>query len=94
MIDFVDLFNQVARVAKPLHADFNNAKSMNDKMVDIGIDSLDGLLMMMFFCEIYGINPEITKEWFPLTVQEFYDLLMAHKTTEPTSVEEAIKAIK
>ena len=93
-MEFLELFNQVARVAKPLHTDFNNAKSMNDKMVDIGIDSLDGLLMMMFFCEIYGINPEITKEWFPLSVQEFYDLLMANKTTEPTSIEEAIKAIK
>ena len=93
-MNLIELFNQVARVAKPLHADFNNAKSMDDKMADIGIDSLDGLLMMMFFCEIYGINPEITKEWFPLTVQEFYDLLMANKTKEPASVEEAIKAIK
>jgi hypothetical protein len=94
MIDFIELFNQVARVAKPLHTDFNNAKAMDDKMVDIGVDSLDGLLIMMFFCEIYGIDPDITKEWFPITVQEFYDLLMANKTTEPTSIEEAIKAIK
>ena len=94
MIDFIELFNHVTRVAKPLYPNFNNAKSMDDKMVDIDVDSLDGLLIMMFFCEIYGIDPEITKEWFPITVQEFYDLLMANKTTEPTSVEEAIKAIK
>ena len=94
MIEFIELFNQVARVAKPLHADFNNAKAMDDKMADIGIDSLDGLLIMMFFCEIYGIDVEITKEWFPTTLQEFYDLVNAHKTTEPTSIEEAIKAIK
>jgi hypothetical protein len=94
MIDFVELFNQVARVAKPLHPSFNNAKAMDDKMVDIDIDSLDGLLMMMFFCEIYGIDPEITKEWFPTTIQEFYDLLDANKVKEPTSINEAIEAIK
>jgi acyl carrier protein len=94
MINFIELFNQVARVAKPAHADFNNAKAMSDKMVDIGIDSLDGLLMMMFFCELYGIDPEITKEWFPLSLQEFYDLVDAHKTTEPSSIDDAIKAIK
>ena len=93
-MDFIELFNQVARVAKPLHADFNNAKAMSDKMVDIGIDSLDGLLIMLFFCEIYGIDPEITKEWFPLTLQEFYDLMEAHCTKKPESVEEAIKVIK
>ena len=93
-MDFIELFNQVARVAKPLHADFNNAKAMNDKMAEIGIDSLDGLLIMMFFCEIYGIDVELTKEWYPTTLQEFYDLIDANKTTEPTSIEEAIKAIK
>ena len=93
MIDFVELFNRVARVAKPAHPDFNNAKAMSDKMSEIGIDSLDGLLMMMFFCEIYGIDPELTKEWYPTTVQEVCNLLQENKKTEPTSIEEAIKAI-
>lgn len=94
MIDFIELFNRVAQVAKPAHPDFNNAKSMDDKMADIGIDSLDGLLMMMFFCELYGIDTEKTKEWYPTTVQQVHDLLQANKTTEPTSIDEAIKAIK
>jgi acyl carrier protein len=94
MIDFVELFNRVAQVAKPAHPDFNNATSMDDKMSEIDIDSLDGLLMMMFLCELYGIDTEQTKDWYPTTIQEVYDLLQANKTTEPTSIEEAIKAIK
>lgn len=93
-MEFIELFNNIARVAKPAHPHFNNAKLMSDKLIDIDIDSLDCLLMMMFFCELYGIDPEITKEWYPTTVQEFYDLLYANKTTEPSSIEEAIEAIK
>ncbi len=93
MVDFIELFNRVVRIAKPMYPDFNNVKSLDDKMTEIGIDSLDGLLVMMFFCEIYGINPEMTKEWYPATIREFHDLIMANKTKEPTSIEEAIATI-
>jgi acyl carrier protein len=93
MIDFIELFNRVVRVAKPMYPDFNNVKSMDDKMTEIGIDSLDGLLIMMFFCELYGIDAEMCKEWYPTTIKEFHDLIMEYKTKEPTSIDEAIKAI-
>ena len=93
MVDFIELFNKVVRIAKPMYPDFNNVKSLDDKMVDIGIDSLDGLLVMMFFCEIYGIDPEMTKGWYPATISEFHELIMTNKTKEPESVDEAIKAI-
>lgn len=94
MIDFIELFNAVARVAKPAHPDFNNAKAMSDKMAEINIDSLDSILITIFFCELYGIDPDLSKEWVFKTIQEFYDLVIANKTTEPASVEEAIKVIK
>lgn len=93
MVDFIELFNRVVRIAKPMYPDFNNVKSLDDKMTEIGIDSLDGLLVMMFFCEIYGINPELTKGWYPATVKEFHELIMTNKTKEPTSIEEAIATI-
>ena len=93
MVDFIELFNRVVRIAKPMYPDFNNVKSLDDKMVEIGIDSLDGLLVMMYFCEIYGIDPELTKEWYPSKVGQLHDLIMENKTKEPSSIEEAIKAI-
>ena len=93
MADFIELFNKVVRIAKPMYPDFNNVKSLDDKMVEIGIDSLDGLLVMMYVCEIYGINPELTKEWYPTTVSQLHDVIMENKTKEPSSIEEAIKAI-
>lgn len=93
MCDFIELFNRVVRIAKPMYPDFNNVKSLDDKMTEIGIDSLDGLLVMMFFCEIYGIDAEMTKEWYPATINEFHELIMANKTKEPTSIDEAIATI-
>lgn len=94
MIDFIELFNVVARVAKPVHMSFTHASAMDDKIADLGIDSLDGLVMMMYMTELYGIDDETCKEWHPTTVQEIHDLLMAHKTMEPESVEKAKEQIK
>lgn len=94
MIDFIELFNVVARVAKPVHMSFTHASAMEDKIADLGIDSLDGLVMMMYMTELYGIDDETCKEWHPTTVQEIHDLLMTHKTMEPESVEKAKEQIK
>jgi acyl carrier protein len=94
MVDFIELFNVVARVAKPAHMSFKFAESMEDKMADLSIDSLDGLVMLMYFCELYGVDDETSKEWHPTTVQEVYDLLMANKTIEPESIEQAKEQIK
>jgi acyl carrier protein len=93
-MNFIELFNVVARVAKPAHMSFKAAEAMEDKMADLNIDSLDGLVMLMYFCELYGVDDETSKEWHPTTVQECYDLLMAHKTMEPESVEKAKEQIK
>jgi hypothetical protein len=93
-MNFIELFNAVARVAKPVHMSFKYAESMDDLMADLNIDSLDGLVMMMYFCELYGVDDATSKEWMPTTVQEVHDLLMAHKTIEPESLEKAKEQIK
>jgi len=93
-MNFIELFNVVARVAKPVHMSFKPAEAMEDKMADLSIDSLDGLVMLMYFCELYGVDDETSKEWHPTTVQECYDLLMAHKTMEPESIEKAKEQIQ
>lgn len=94
-MNFIELFNMVAKVAKPVHMSFTLATSMDEKMEDLGLDSLDGLVMMMYLCELYGIpDNDETKGWHPTTVQEVYDLLMANKTTEPESLEAAREQIK
>lgn len=93
-MNFIELFNVVAKVAKPAHMSFKPAESMDDVFSDLGIDSLDGLVMLMYFDEIYGIADEVSKEWQPTTVQEIYDLIMANKTIEPESIEKVKEQIK
>jgi len=95
MTNFIDLFNMVSQVARPAHAKDTPATSMDEKLEDIGIDSLDGLVMTMYFCELYGIpEDDETKEWHPTAVQEVYDYLERRKTQEPESVDAAREAIK
>ena len=94
-MNFIELFNMVSVVARPAHADKVAAVSMEETFQEMGLDSLDGLVMLMYFCELYGIpDDDETKGWHPTTVQEVYDLLMSRKTQEPASVEEAREAIK
>jgi acyl carrier protein len=67
---------------------------MDDVFQDIGLDSLDGLVMLMYFDELYGIDDAVSKEWSPKSVQELYDLVMANKTKEPASMEEVAEVCK
>jgi acyl carrier protein len=93
-MDFIKLFNEVAKVAKPMHPDFDNAKSLEDKFMDIEVDSLDCLIIGIYLCEIYGISEELGKTLNPQTLQEMYDFLMLHKTKEPESIEAVVEAIQ
>lgn len=93
-MNFIELFNAVARKAKPVHMDLAFASSLDDAMADLGIDSLDGLMMMMYIGELYGIPDEVCKEFNPTTVREVYDFVEQHKTTEPESLEAALEAMK
>jgi|Laugrefa1bdmlbdn_1035148.scaffolds.fasta_scaffold04132_3 hypothetical protein len=94
MIDFIKLFNATAKVAKPMSPDFDNAKSLDDQLQDIDVDSLDSLLIGLYMCELYGIPEDKGKELVPVTIREIHDFLMQHKTKEPESIEAAIEAIK
>jgi len=91
---FIEVFNYVAKVARPAHTKASIAESMDDVFQDIGLDSLDGLVMLMYFDELYGIDDAVSKEWSPKSVQELHDLVMANKTKEPASMEEVIEVCK
>jgi acyl carrier protein len=93
-MNFIEIFNYVAKVARPAHAKTSIAESMEDVFQEIGLDSLDGLVMLMYFDELYGIDDAVSKEWSPKSVQELHDLVMAHKTKEPASMEEVKEVCK
>jgi acyl carrier protein len=94
MIEFIKIFNHVARVARPAHTKVAIADSMEDAFQDLGLDSLDGLVMLMYFDDLYGIDDAVSKDWQPTTVMELHDLVMASKTKEPASMEEVAEVCK
>ena len=93
-MDNLALFNAVARVAKPIHLTFQPLESLETKFKDTNIDSLDTLLICVYFCELYGIDEENGKKMLPSSPQEIFGFLETHKTKEPSSIEEALEQIK
>lgn len=93
-MDKLELFNAVARIAKPIHLTYTPIASLETPFKEANIDSLDILLISVYFCELYGIDEHIAKTLLPATPQEIFDFLDKHKTREPSSIEEAVRLIK
>lgn len=94
MTNFLELFNGVARVARPAHHEFIPVESMNEKFTDTCFDSLDMMMIAMYMAMIYDIDDEIAKEMRPETVQAMFDLIQQHKRQDPESVAAALELIK
>jgi hypothetical protein len=91
---FINIFNAIANVVKNNKEDEIYAKSIEDTWEQIGLDSLDTIMVFVYMSDVYGIEDCIMKEWVPKNIHEFHDLLMANKTKEPQSVEEAMSGVK
>ena len=93
-MNFLDLLNAVARVARPAHHEFVPITSMDEKFVDSCFDSMDMLMIAMYMSMIYGIDDEIAKELRPETPAQMLAEIEQHKTQEPESIEAAMELIK
>lgn len=93
-MNFIELLNKVARVARPAHHKFAPIERMDEKFEETCFDSLDMLMIGMYMGMIYDIPDEISKEFQPETVQELYDFIQIHKTHDPESIEWALEQIK
>lgn len=94
-MNFLELFNMVSQVARPAHKDRVNATSMDESLEDLGLDSLDSMIIGMYLCELFGIpEDDETKDWNPENIKQFYEFLMRRKTKEPSSIEAAREELK
>jgi len=95
-MDFIELFNGVVTLAKPVTAEDSFAKAKTDQLLDLELDSLDTIMLSMYFGEIYGVD-EDTMRSMNETVRTVGDLeafLEQHKTRTPTSVKAALSEVK
>lgn len=93
-MNFLNLLNAVARVAKPAHQDLAPIESMDVKFTETDIDSLDGMMIVMYMAIIYGIPDDEVKEFHPTTPQELFDFVLEKQHEEPESIEAALEMIK
>lgn len=94
-MDFLELFNEVAKVAKPAFA--HELKPITDPLTpfkETHVDSLDLLMAVIYMCEIYGVPEEIGKSVKPANVAELQAFLEEHKTREPESLKAALEQIQ
>ena len=94
MINFIDLFNAIAKVVRPAHHDYEPFTTEEELFTASSLDSLDMLMVGIYMCEIYGISEEVGKQMQPTNIAEMKAFIELHKTKEPESIEAAIELVK
>ena len=93
-MDFLELLNKVARVARPAHHEFIPMQNMHEKFEESCFDSLDMLMIGMYMGMIHDIDDDIAKEFQPETPQSMLEFIEKHKKRDPESIEWALEQIK
>lgn len=93
-MDKIELFNALARKARPAHADYTPIDSLDVPWPETGLDSMDSMMMVIFLSDIYGIDEQTSKEMQFTTPAELFALVDQHKTKEPSSLDEAMEHVQ
>jgi acyl carrier protein len=92
--DFFRLFNACARLAKTPNNPPLDARSLDDLLPDLNIDSLDSLVLGMYLCDAFGVPEEVGKTMQVRSVGDFKAFLVANATVEEIDVENVISELK
>jgi acyl carrier protein len=93
-MDKLELFNETIKRARPISGNEVQATSLDEPINEIGIDSLDVIMISVYFSEIYGVTEEKAKELQPTTPGQFFELYEQHATKHPKTVKEALDNIE
>ena len=93
-MDKLELFNAVADIVKENSVTkYVHISALDIPWAETNLDSLDSIMMNVYLSEIYQVEEEASKQFLFTTPKELLDLVEANKTTEPASIEEAIKVV-
>jgi len=93
-MNFLDLLNAVARVARPAHHEFVPTTSMDEKFTDSCFDSMDMMMIGMYMAMIYNIDDDVAKELRPETPAQMLAEIEQYKKQDPESIKAAMELIK
>lgn len=89
-MDKLELFNAIVRHTRPATTEDLTAKSLDDTFKDVGLDSLDVIMVCIYFAEVYGVPEDVAKELQPQNVGECFLLYEEKATKHPKTVKEAM----
>jgi len=93
-MDKLELFNALITVVTPVNSNQAHADSLDQPLADTGLDSLDLLMMAIYLSDLYGAPEEAVKDMQPVTVNDMFEHIIAHKTKEPpATVQEALELV-
>jgi acyl carrier protein len=94
-MDFLELFDAVVRDSKLVLDGYTKPTSMDDKLADLGLDSLDFVMVFMLLGDMHGIPEDIADNPPELvTLQEAKDFIDQHKVRDFDTVAAAMEAVK
>lgn len=95
-MDHLQLFNEIIKLATPLNSNKAEATSLDQKLVDTGLDSLDLLMVSVYLAEVFDVSEEIAKNVgnSAQTVGDMVNYMHFYRRKDVNNVEEAIKSIQ
>ena len=93
-MNFLELLNLLAREARPAFRDLSPITEMDTPFSETEIDSLDGLMIMMYFAIIYDIADDVAEGYHPETPQKLLEFVEQYKKRDPESLEAAMEMVK
>ncbi len=93
-MDKLELFNKIVKAAKPASREDSQSSTLDEMLGDLGIDSLDAIMLSIYFSEIYGVSEGVSKTLMPATPRQFFEMYEANATSDQKTIDEAIASIK
>jgi len=92
-MNFLDVFNAAAKAAVSRGDNAKDATSYDEEPVDLGIDSLDMIMVLAVLTDAYGIPNDLEFDNVnKFTVGTVRDYVNQHKTKDVQSIEEVMEA--
>ena len=94
-MDFLELFDAIVRKTKLVLDNYAPATTMDARLADLGLDSLDYMMIFMELGDMHGIPGDIADN--PpdiITVQDVKNFIDKHKVRDFESVAEAMGSVR
>jgi len=86
MLDFLDVFNAVAKYSKGIPSQYIPATSLDDKISEstLKLDSLDITLTYAMLSDMYQIDQRLEDQWPTESVRALKEFIDENKVDDPT----------